>query len=127
VKPPECKTKCHNQKGDRKPSPGNAGGTVARVFVGKSRCRGHSQFCHSTALWGDFRHSGAGGELVFGYRLGFVHSDRTSVGLHKAFVEDTPGKLVEVFFLDGDQEAGTDLRRPGDLLEADLALLPFPL
>ena len=101
------------------PSPGSSSGKSWAKPLGSSAT--------GPPLRDDFRQTGAGGELVFGNRLGFVNSNRTGVGLNKAFVEDPAGKLVEVFFLDGEQEAGADLGGQGDLLERDLALLPFPL
>ena len=53
--------------------------------------------------------------------------DRTGVGADKILIKDSAGKLIELLFLDGDQEAGADLGGQGYFVQRDFALLPLPL
>jgi len=42
------------------------------------------------------------------------------VGANESFIEDTAGKLVEVFFFDGLQHAGANLGDAGNVVEREL-------
>ncbi len=63
-----------------------------------------------------------GGEIV-GYGFFLVEADLAGVGADEPLIENTAGKLVEVFFLEGAQHARTNFGGVGNGLERKAALL----
>jgi hypothetical protein len=122
MKAPYREAEGDDQKSNRKHFPGDAGGGIAGTTL--------PDFWN-LSLWnlplrGLRQCSGCGGHVV-GNGLVFVDTQVAGVGTDKAFIKDSAGKLVELFFFDGDQETGSDLGRQRYVVQSDLALFPFLL
>jgi hypothetical protein len=63
-----------------------------------------------------------GGEIV-GYGFFLVKADLASVGAHETFIEDSTGKLVEVFVFESTQHARADFCGVRDGIERETTLL----
>jgi hypothetical protein len=80
----------------------------------------------SAEIWQDFLGLNLafaqGGEIV---RYGFflVKTDLAGVGAHETFIEDSPGKLVEVFVFESTQHARADFCGVRDGIEREATLL----
>jgi hypothetical protein len=62
---------------------------------------------------------------VIGHCLVFVETQKTSVGAYEPFIEDAPGKRIEILSFKGFQMAARDLGRLGDLVQSDAPHFPL--
>ena len=104
MKAPERESEGQNQEHNGDDAPGNAVVTAALLLA----------FRHPNRQGGEYRRllrrglgqAGRAGGHEIGDGLVFVDAQMAGVGADKPFVEDAAGKLVEVFFLEGDEESG---------------------
>ena len=63
-------------------------------------------------------------DKIVGNGLVGIEAEMLGIGADESFIENTAGKLIEVFFFDGLEHARADLGDVGDVIEGEVFFLP---
>ena len=124
MKAPKREAEGHDQEHNRDNTPRDTIVTAALLFAFRHPDRHGRQYWRF--LGRGLGQAGRAGGHEISNRLVFVEAQMAGVGADEPFVEDTAGKLVEVLFLEGNDEFGRDLGRNRDVVQRDLALFSLP-